>query len=109
MFALFTPPVGLRPINATGERTTSEPLLSQPGHTTTGMAISWKRRTSPGPRRAHAFAQIDLHAGFRAIEPFGACGSFTVTRLLDVPADYPDRCHACIQAITRTLAGVLHS
>jgi hypothetical protein len=60
--------------------------------------IAWKRARFH--HRAHAFAEIDLAAGFSVIEPIAPCGRFTVHRLIPVPSDYPHRCPRCLHAMT---------
>lgn len=59
-------------------------------------AITWARLRSQ--RRAHAFADIDLSAGFRAIDPVVPCGRFLVSRLIAVSPDYVPRCSSCERA-----------
>ncbi|MBP2325361.1 hypothetical protein JOF56_005746 [Kibdelosporangium banguiense] len=63
------------------------------------MDVAWMRRTSREARLAHSFAQIDLDAGYVAIEPLGRCGRFSVAQLVAVPDDYPDLCRACHHAM----------
>ena len=64
--------------------------------TRTGCAVTWKRARFR--RKAHAFAKIDLDAGFPVIEPIAPCGRFAVRRLVSVPSEHPNRCLACLRA-----------
>jgi hypothetical protein len=61
------------------------------------MKVRWLRPVGEGSRITHAFAEIDLDAGFVAIEPVRSCGRWAVADL--EPDDHAERCHACLRAV----------
>src|SRR5882724_571226 len=56
------------------------------------MRISWLRPIGRSPL-AHAFAEIDLTAGFYAIAPLKPCGQWPISVLQ--PDSHADRCLTC--------------
>lgn len=67
------------------------------------MDVTWMRHQHSGrtrPQAPHAFANIDLDAGFTTLEPIGNCGNFSTDRLVEAPDDDADRCKRCLRTLS---------
>ncbi|MBP2330117.1 hypothetical protein JOF56_010502 [Kibdelosporangium banguiense] len=62
------------------------------------MTCRWTWKTRAGHRTAHAFAHIDLAAGFPVLEPMGCTQRFKVDRLTEVERGHRFRCPGCLAA-----------
>ncbi len=61
------------------------------------MIVRWLRSVREVSRVTHAFAEVDLEAGFEEIEPLRSCGRWAVADL--VPDEHAERCRACARAV----------
>jgi len=61
------------------------------------VKVRWLRSVGEGSRITHAFAEVDLEAGFEEVEPLRSCGRWAVADL--EPDDLAERCRACVRAV----------